>query len=181
LIAFSIYQSNNSNNVVAQSLSGSSSSKLEGLNSNTTDNNITRTLSVTGTATTNLKPDKIILNLGPQTTNKSANEALTANSDIMNKVLNTLKAENVKDNETGTSSFTISPNYNYSLDSNTIRNISSFTVSNSIQIQSSNINSTAKWIDSAIAAGANNVNNIVYIIRQKVRGNKNPSYQGGNQ
>jgi uncharacterized protein YggE len=94
LIAFGVYLSN-SNNVVAQSISelSSSTSNLSELNSNTTNTTgTTRTLSVTGTATTNLKPDKIILNLGVQTTNKTANEALTANSNIMNKVIDTLKA-----------------------------------------------------------------------------------------
>ena len=37
-----------------------------------------------------------------------------------------------------------------------------FTVSNSIQIESSNIESVSKWIDAAVSAGANNVNNIYF-------------------
>jgi uncharacterized protein YggE len=85
----------------------------------------------------------------------------------MNKVINALRVEGAKDNETSTSSFTISPNYNNSKDSGTIRNISSFTVSNSIKVQSSNLNNTAKWIDSAIAAGANNVNGIEFDLSDK--------------
>jgi uncharacterized protein YggE len=155
-------------NVVAQSipvLSPSFNSSY--LSSSTTNTSNTHTLSVIGSATTNLKPDKVLLNLGIQTTNKTAKEALAANSDIMNKVINALRAEGAKDNETSTSSFTISPNYNNSKDLGTIRNISSFTVSNSIQVQSSNLNNTAKWIDSAIAAGANNVNGVVFSLSDK--------------
>jgi len=55
----------------------------------------------------------------------------------MNLVLDRLKAAGVKNNETSTSSFSISPNYNCSLPSSS--RIIGFTVSNSIQIQSTNI------------------------------------------
>ena len=126
------------------------------------------TLSLTGTATTTVKPDKVTVSLGIETTNKTANTALAANSKIMNKVIDTLKAAGVKDNETSTSSFSISPNYNYSQSANiSARTIIGFTVSNSIQIQSTNINNTSKWIDTAIAAGANTVDRIDFILSDK--------------
>lgn len=126
------------------------------------------TLSLTGTATTMVKPDKVTVFLGLETTNKTANAALAANSKIMNAVIDALKAAGVKDNETSTSSFSISPNYNYSQSSNTTtRRIIGFTASNSIQIQSTNINNTSKWIDTAIAAGANTVDRIDFILSDK--------------
>ena len=68
----------------------------------------------------------------------------------MNKVLNVLLSAGVKQNETSTSAFSISPNYNYSQGGNII---TGFTVSNSIQIESSKINDTARWIDTAISSG----------------------------
>src|SRR6185295_11619664 len=117
------------------------------------------TLFVTGSATNQTKPDKVTLSLGVETTNTTAQAALTANSDLMNKVLDALKAAGVQENETSTSIFSITPNYNYSADTNEGRLIG-FTVSNSIQIESSNIESVSKWIDAAVLAGANNVNNI---------------------
>jgi uncharacterized protein len=128
-----------------------------------TSNNVTNntTLSVPGSATAKVKPDKVILTLGVQTTNKTANAALSANSAAMNRVLNALLSAGVKQNETSTSAFSISPNYNYSQGRNII---TGFTATNSIQIESSHINDTAKWIDTAIAAGANNVNNVVFTL-----------------
>ena len=128
-----------------------------------TSNNVTNntTLSVPGSATAKVKPDKVILTLGVQTTNKTANAALSANSGAMNRVLNALLSAGVKQNETSTSAFSISPNYNYSQGRNII---TGFTATNSIQIESSHINDTAKWIDTAIAAGANNVNNVVFTL-----------------
>ena len=134
-------------------------------------NNITKAnniLSVIGTATTIEKPDKVIVSLGVETTNKTANIALTANSNIMNKVIDVLKTTGVRENETSTSSFNISPNYNYSQSSgNTERIIVGFTVSNSIQIESPNTQNVSKWIDTAIAAGANIINNIDFTLSDK--------------
>jgi len=127
------------------------------------------TLSLTGTATTMAKPNKVTVSLGVQTTNKTADTALAANSKTMNQVIDALKAADVKDNETSTSSFSISPNYNYSQpsSSSTTSRITGFTVSNSIQIQSTNINNTSKWIDTAISAGANTVDRIDFALSDK--------------
>src|ERR687886_1053521 len=112
---------------------------------NTTKTNASNTLSLTGTATTMVKPDKVTVSLGVETTNKTADTALAANSKTMNQVIDALKVADVKDNETSTSSFSISPNYNYSQpsSSSTTSRITGFTVSNSIQIQSTNINNTS--------------------------------------
>src|ERR1051325_5233551 len=76
--------------------------------------NATNTLSLSGTATTTVKPDKVTVLLGVETTNKTADITLVANSKMMNQVIDALKAAGVIDNETSTSSFSITPNYNYS-------------------------------------------------------------------
>jgi uncharacterized protein len=139
-----------------------------------TTTNASNTLSLTGTATTMVKPDKVTVSLGVQTTNKTADVALAANSKTMNQVIDALKATGIKDNETSTSSFSISPNYNYSQPSSTESRITGFTVSNSIQIQSTNINNTSKWIDTAIAAGANTIDRIDFALSdKKLEGTKN--------
>ncbi len=131
-----------------------------------TINNVTNnaTLTVPGSATTKLKADKVLLSLGVETTNHTADAALNTNSLIMNKLLNALLSVGLKQNETSTSAFSISPNYNYSQGRNTI---TGFTATNSLQIDSSSINDTAKWIDTAIAAGANNVNNVAFTLSDK--------------
>lgn len=119
------------------------------------------TLIVSGSASNQTKPDKVIVSLGVETTDNTAQAALTSNSNLMNKVLESLKAAGVQENETSTSTFNITPNYNYSSNNNQGR-LMGFTVSNSIQIESSNIESVSKWIDAAVSAGANNVNNIYF-------------------
>jgi len=119
--------------------------------------NISHTISVTGSATTTVKPDKVILSLGVQTTNNTAKTALDSNSKSMNTVLEALLAAGVKRNETSTSSFNVSPNYKYSQGRNII---TGFTVTNSLQIESSKIANVSEWLDTAISAGTNTVNSI---------------------
>ena len=126
--------------------------------------NISHTLSVTGSATTTVKPDKVILSLGVQTTNNTAKTALDSNSKSMNTVLEALLAAGVKRNETSTSSFNVSPNYNYSQGRNII---TGFTVTNSLQIESSKIANVSEWLDTAISAGTNTVNSIDFTLSDK--------------
>src|SRR6476660_10565115 len=76
------------------------------------------TLFVSGSASNQTKPDKVTVSLGVETTNSTAQAALTANSNRMNKVLNALKTAGVQENETSTSTFSITPNYNYSANTN---------------------------------------------------------------
>ncbi|HEY7228725.1 MAG TPA: SIMPL domain-containing protein [Nitrososphaeraceae archaeon] len=128
------------------------------------DNN--KTLLTTGSATTHTKPDKVTVSLGVETTNTKAKAALAANSELMNKIVSALKIGGVKENETSTSSFTITPNRDYTIDKNQGKLIG-FTVSNSIQIDSNNINKTSEWIDTAISSGANNVNSIYFSLSDK--------------
>jgi uncharacterized protein len=123
------------------------------------------TLFVSGSASNQTKPDKVTVSLGVETTNSTAQVALASNSDLMNKVLNALKAAGVQENETSTSTFSITPNYNYSADTNEGRLIG-FTVSNSIQIQSGNIENVSKWIDTAVTSGTNNVNSIYFSLSE---------------
>src|SRR6476620_5903286 len=129
--------------------------------------NNSNTLFVTGAANTKVKPDKVILSFGVETNNKTANVALVTNSKIMNKVIDSLRTDGVKENETSTSYSSISPSYNYSRPSDIIGKITGFTVSNSIQIQSTNIRNVSRWIDTAIASGANTVNSVDFTLSNK--------------
>lgn len=130
------------------------------------ENNFNTTLSVSGNAITKVKPDKVFISLGVETTDRTANESLAANSVSMNNIISALRNQNLKGNETSTSVFNIFPNYNYT-ESGTRLNITGFTATNSIQIESSNIDNVSSWIDTAVAAGANNINNIDFTISNK--------------
>ena len=149
--------------------------------SNTNDYNLhaqttmldNKTLSVTGYAITHTKPDKVTISLGVETTNAKAKAALATNSELMNKIINGLKIAGVSENETSTSSFTITPNRDYTIDKDQGKLVG-FTVRNSIQIDSYNVNGSSEWIDVAVSSGANNVDSIYFSVSdKKLEGIKN--------
>src|SRR5215210_8799606 len=70
---------------------------------------LNNTIFVSGSATANTKADKVIVSLGVETTDKTAEKALLSNSNLMNKVMDALKQSGVQQNETSTSAFSIKP------------------------------------------------------------------------
>jgi uncharacterized protein len=134
-------------------------------------NNLNSTLSVIGNAETMVKPDKVTLTLSVETTNKTANVALIANSETMDNVLDALKSSGVKENETSTSFFNISPNYNITQEEDfqpiQSRDIVSYTVTNSITVDSTNLLNVSQWIDTAVQAGANDVSSVSFLLSDK--------------
>jgi uncharacterized protein YggE len=127
---------------------------------------LNNTLFVSGSATANTKTDKVTVSLGVETADKTAEKALLSNSNLMNTVIDALKASGLQQNETNTSSFSIKPNYNYSKYGDG-GNLMGFTVSNLIHIESSNIDSVSQWIDTAVQAGANIVNDIYFSVSEE--------------
>ena len=96
------------------------------------------TLIVLGCGTTRTTSDEVTASAGEETTNTSAQSALFSNSNFMNKILEALKAVGMQENETSTATFSITPYYNYSANTNQGRLIG-FAEINSLQIKSSNI------------------------------------------
>jgi len=126
------------------------------------------TLYVVGDAQIKAKPDKVTLTLSVETTNATAEEALSANSEAMNNTLEALKVAGVMENGTSTSFFNISPNYNVTQEVDEdlppieTRDIVSYTVTNSITIDSSNLLNVSHWIDTAVQAGVNDISSISF-------------------
>jgi uncharacterized protein len=94
-------------------------------------------------------------------------EALIANSKAMNNTLDALRAAGVKENETSTSFFNISPNYNITEEDEDLppietRDIISYTVTNSITVDSYNLLNVSQWIDTAVQAGVNDISSISF-------------------
>jgi uncharacterized protein len=154
---------------VADEYSANAQSTLQ----NVSLSNSNSTLSVVGNAQSMVKPDKVTLSLSVETTNTTANAALNENSEAINETLNALRAAGVKENETSTSFFNISPNYRPidqpegqgqyfpppPLES---KDIISYTVTNSITVESYNLLNVSQWIDTAVQAGVNDVSSIYF-------------------
>jgi uncharacterized protein YggE len=138
---------------------------------NASSSNSNSTLSVIGNAETMVKPDKVTLTLSVETTNKTADAALNANSETMDNVLDALKMSGVKENETSTSFFNISPNYNFTQEEDfrpiQNRDIISYTITNSITVDSTNLLNISQWIDTAVQAGANDISSVSFLLSDK--------------
>jgi uncharacterized protein YggE len=143
--------------VVAQSVLGNNSIYSTNANS---------TVFATGNAFTRLAPDRVLISIGVESTDKTANEALSLNSELMNNIISDLRSIGLRPNETRTSFFNIFPLYNYT-ESGTRLNLSGFTVTNTVQIESSNLDNISQWIDTAVASGANSINSIEFSVTEK--------------
>jgi len=140
------------------------------------------TLSASGSATTNVVPDKVTIILGVESNEKTAQDAITKNADMINKVLEALKELGIAENQTGTSNYNLSPIYQ---DNNTApksipcieifpqppecqqsSTIVGYKASNSLSVTlnvQGNVDA-GKVVDAATAAGANNVDNVFFFI-----------------
>lgn len=132
---------------------------------NTTEDaaSINSTVYATGTAVAKLKPDRVFVTLGVETTGKTANVALSENSELMGRIVAELNEQGLMQNETSTSSFTIYPLYNFT-ESGTRLNVSGFNVLNSIRIETANTANISQWIDTAVTLGANDINEIRFTV-----------------
>jgi uncharacterized protein len=147
-------------------LAQSSTSYALGNNSTDTTNNNNSTVYATGSALSRLAPDRAFISIGVETTDKTANDALSLNSGLMNNIVSELRSDGLKPNETRTTFFNIFPLYNYT-ESGTRLNVTGFTVTNTLQIESSNLDNVSQWIDTAVASGANSINSIDFSVTEK--------------
>ena len=147
-------------------LAQSSTSDALGNNSTDTTNNNNSTVYATGSALSRLAPDRAFISIGVETTDKTANDALSLNSGLMNNIISELRSDGLKPNETRTTFFNIFPLYNYT-ESGTRLNVTGFTVTNTLQIESSNLDNVSQWIDTAVASGANSINSIDFSVTEK--------------
>lgn len=136
------------------------------VNSSSHTTNVNSTVYTSGSAITRLAPDRVVISVGAETSDKTANDALSLNSGLMNNITSELRNLGLRPNETRTSSFNIFPLYNYT-ESGTRLNVSGFTVTNTVQIESSNLNNVSQWIDTAVASGANSINSIDFSVSEK--------------
>ncbi|MEJ2259459.1 MAG: SIMPL domain-containing protein, partial [Nitrosopumilaceae archaeon] len=70
-----------------------------------------KVISVTGTATTSVDPDLLVITFGVETQEKSAKDALVANSESMTAIVNTLRSLGVSEDDISTSRISIYPIY----------------------------------------------------------------------
>jgi uncharacterized protein YggE len=131
------------------------------LASSQTVSNERNTLQVSGKGVVTAKPDKANLTISVETTNQIASTAVSENAEKMNKVMEKLKSQIGKNDKISTTGYNLSPVYTY--DEKTRKSeLSGYRVSNSIIVESKNLNIVGKLIDSATQAGANRIDRLSF-------------------
>ena len=130
-----------------------------------------KVISVTGTATSSVEPDLVNISFGVEIQEKTAKDALTANSELMSKVIDSIKQVGITDSEISTSQFNIYPVYDSYQEKETGRytqELVGYRVSNIINVKTEKLDSVASIIDSAVDAGVNRVDSVFFSLSPEV-------------
>ncbi len=121
-----------------------------------------RTLSLSGHGEVRVVPDIASLSLGVITNAENAAAALDANSRAMKAVLESLKSAGIAAKDIQTSNLMINPRYDDRSSGGSNPQAAGFDATNNVNIVVRDLNSLGKILDTAVAAGANQVNGITF-------------------
>ena len=124
-------------------------------------------LSVSGTSTLTVDPNKAEIYVKVVTLEKTAQEAKNKNSQISSNVVKALKKEGVKDKDIETSQFSIYPRYEYEevteanlRKSNQI--LVGYEVVNVLKVTTQDLEKAGRLIDAAVDAGSNDIERVTF-------------------
>lgn len=126
-----------------------------------------KTLQVTGVGTVSAHPDRAIIILAVQTQAATAAQASSDNAAAMSKVLEALAGIGIDKDSIQTTSYSLTPLYDYKQDQTTSPKIVGYAARNAIQITLSDFNVVGKALDTAVNAGANEVQGVMFTLSDK--------------
>jgi uncharacterized protein YggE len=125
-----------------------------------------RTVSVTGSATSSVAPDLVTIQFGVDTQAKTAQDAISSNSQMMNAVVTAVQSIGITKDEISTAQFSIYPVYNdsapYPYDGMHQSVLIGYKASNTLYVKTDKLSLAGSVIDAAVGAGANRVDNISF-------------------
>ena len=122
-------------------------------------------ITVTGEATISAEPDQAQIDIGVVTQARTAPEASKENAERVTRVLAELKKLLGKADEIKTSGYSLTPNYRYPQGGKP--EIVGYNASNTVRIKTTNLDLVGRLIDSAMQAGANNVNRLMFTLKDE--------------
>lgn len=120
------------------------------------------TVEVYGSATIEVEPDVAYINIGVNTENEDPSIAQKLNKTKMDKIIKALKSEGLTDEELKTLNYSIRKSYNYPKEG---EREEYYVVSNTLKITINDLSTVGRIIDVSSNAGANNINNIQFSIK----------------
>ena len=124
-----------------------------------------RLVTVTGEATVAVAPDAAVIRIGVTSQDKTAREASEANAKQMTAVLAAIKDTGIADRDVQTSRLSLQPQYEPNK-SGTAR-LTGFQATNQVTVRIRDIDKLPVFLDRAIAAGANEMSGIEFVISEQ--------------
>src|SRR6476469_3208756 len=124
-----------------------------------------RLVTVTGEASVSIAPDAAVIRIGVSTQAKTAGEASDANAQKMNAVLGSIKNSGVAERDVQTAWLSIQPQYDSSRPG--APHLIGFQVTNQVMVKIRDIKSLPVVLDRAIAAGANEMSGIEFVVSEQ--------------
>ena len=125
----------------------------------------TRTIVVNGLGSVKVKPDIATIYIGVHTERPSAAEAVATNNDSTTNLMEALKASGVAEEDMQTTNFSIWQSTQYGPDGTPSGTY--YVVDNTVYLTVRNLDSLGDVLDSAVQAGANNINSIQFDVSDK--------------
>jgi uncharacterized protein len=139
------------------------------------ENAVHSVVSTSGTATVKVTPDKVSVTIGVETRGETAEEAAAANAELMNKVIAALKELGIADDQISTNWYSVYPVYEWKSppcieiypqppECAPKNEISGYAASNSVTVTLDADENVSEVIDTAVEAGATNVNGAYFFV-----------------
>ncbi len=124
-----------------------------------------RLVTVTGNASISVAPDTAMIRIGVTSAARNARDASAANAKQMTAVLNAIKANGIEARDIQTSRLSLQPQYDASKPG--AARLTGFQVTNEVTVRIHDINKLPSILDHAIAAGANEMSGIEFLVSQQ--------------
>jgi uncharacterized protein YggE len=126
-----------------------------------------RLVTVTGNAAVAVAPDTAMIRIGVTSQGKDARAASEANAKQMTSVLNAIKANGIDARDIQTSRLSLQPQYDATKPG--AARLTGFQVTNQVTVRIRDIGKLPSILDHAIAAGANEMSGIEFVVSQQSR------------
>ncbi len=126
-----------------------------------------RTLSVSGTGQAQLAPDIAYIYVGAHTENTSAADAVAANNDQTQKIIDALKKAGIADKDIRTTNFSIYPQDKFDPQTGQPTGQKTYVVDNTVYVTVRKLDQLGDLLDTVVKAGANTVNSVQFDVVNK--------------
>lgn len=134
----------------------------------TRDAVLAETVSVTGTGTSRLTPDRFTFTVGVQTVANTVDDAVRDNNQKIAQVIAALRKAGATDRDIRTSNFSIYPQQDYS--EGRLPRILGYQVNNTVTVTRTNVAEAGKLLQAAVGAGVNTSSGLQFEVSNPSRG-----------